>query len=215
MAKKEKKIPVSALKGPMSQETVTIPLDGADGVDVVVQKTIPLQEVMQFVADVVASCVDEADGRYMPEVLPFAIKAHVLTSYTNLTLPSDVKKQYDLIYNTKVVDQVVDQINQVQYFEILDAIQARVKYATRKMSNLATEKVNELLVRMEAFADNAEQMFAGVDGQDIAALMQNLAGAGSVDEAKLVEAVFSAQKSEVEGSGSRMDNVVELRKTEE
>lgn len=122
---------------------------------------------------------------------------------------------YDLIYNTKVVDQVVDQINQVQYFEILDAIQARVKYATRKMSNLATEKVNELLVRMEAFADNAEQMFAGVDGQDIAALMQNLAGAGSVDEAKLVEAVFSAQKSEVEGSGSRMDNVVELRKTEE
>lgn len=124
MAKKEKKIPVSALKGTMSQETVTIPLDGADGVDVVVQKTIPLQEVMQFVADVVASCVDEADGRYMPEVLPFAIKAHVLTSYTNLTLPSDVKKQYDLIYNTKVVDQVVDQINQVQYFEILDAIQA-------------------------------------------------------------------------------------------
>ena len=66
MAKKEKKIPVSALKGTMSQETVTIPLDGADGVDVVVQKTIPLQEVMQFVADVVASCVDEADGRYMP-----------------------------------------------------------------------------------------------------------------------------------------------------
>ena len=64
MAKKEKKIPVSALKGTMSQETVTIPLDGADGVDVVVQKTIPLQEVMQFVADVVASCVDEADGRY-------------------------------------------------------------------------------------------------------------------------------------------------------
>ena len=77
MAKKEKKIPVSALKGTMSQETVTIPLDGADGVDVVVQKTIPLQEVMQFVADVVASCVDEADGRYMPEVLPFAIRSWI------------------------------------------------------------------------------------------------------------------------------------------
>lgn len=64
---------------------------------------------------------------------------------------------------------------------------------------------------MEAFADNAEQMFAGVDGQDIAALMQNLAGAGSVDEAKLVEAVFSAQKSDGV-SGEEDGNLIELHK---
>ena len=37
----------------------------------------------------------------------------------------------------------------MQYYEILDAVSSRVAYATRKMGNLATEKVNELLVRME------------------------------------------------------------------
>ena len=197
MAKKEKKVPVSKLTGTINKETATIPLDGAEGVDIVVQKTISLQEMMQFVVDVVASCVDEAAGTYRPEVLPFAIKAHVLESYTNLSLPTDAKKQYDLVYNTKVVEQVVEQIDPVQYYEILDAVSSRVAYATRKMGNLATEKVNELLVRMEAFADNAEQMFAGLDGEDLS------------------DAVFSAQKFTAESVEDRGDNVVELRKTEE
>ena len=215
MAKKEKKVPVSKLTGTINKETATIPLDGAEGVDIVVQKTISLQEMMQFVVDVVASCVDEAAGTYRPEVLPFAIKAHVLESYTNLSLPTDAKKQYDLVYNTKVVEQVVEQIDPVQYYEILDAVSSRVAYATRKMGNLATEKVNELLVRMEAFADNAEQMFAGLDGEDLSALMQNLAKSDGLDEEKLVDAVFSAQKFTAESAEERTDNVVELRKTEE
>ena len=216
MAKKEKKVPVSKLAEAMNREEVSIPLDGVEGVNIVVQRVIPLQEVMQFVVDVVASCVDEAEGKYMPEVLPFAIKAHVLTSYTNLSLPTDVKKQYDLVYNTKVVDQVVGKIDQVQYLEILDAINSRIKYATRKMSNAMVDRINEMLVHMKAFADNTEKMFSGVNGEDLASLMQNLARSGGLDEGKLVDAVFAAQKSEGKGTeGSLGNNVVELRKPEE
>lgn len=211
MAKKEKKVQVSKLAEAMNREEISIPLDGVEGVNIVVQRVIPLQEVMQFVVDVVASCVDEAEGKYMPEVLPFAIKAHILTSYTNLTLPSDVRKQYDLIYNTKVVEQVTEKISQVQYFEILDAIEGRIKYATRKMSNAMAEKINELLVRMTAFADNTEELFSGLDGKDLAALMQSLAKQDGLDESKLVEAVLSAQKGETDSGDG---NVIELHKPE-
>ena len=215
MAKKEKKVPVSKLTGTINKETATIPLDGAEGVDIVVQKTISLQEMMQFVVDVVASCVDEAAGTYRPEVLPFAIKAHVLESYTNLALPADAKKQYDLVYNTKVVEQVVEQIDPVQYYEILDAVSSRVAYATRKMGNLATEKVNELLVRMEAFADNAEQMFAGPGWRGPLCPDAEPGKVRWTGRREVVDAVFSAQKFTAESAEDRGDNVVELRKTEE
>lgn len=189
-----KKISVNKLESVANHNIISVPLHGAEEVEITIKKSISLKEVLQFVEDVVSTCVDAETGAYMPETLPFLIKAHVLTSYANFNLPANAEKQYDLIYNTTAVSQVMEHINQEQYHEIVDAIYSKIQHNLAVMESSLAEQMNDLLARMSAFTENSEKLFDGLSGSDISALVSNLASASNVDEKKLVDAVFQAQK---------------------
>lgn len=201
MAKKEKRISINKLESTMTSPVVSVPMKGVDGVDIIIRRTLPLNDVLQFVANVVSSCIDEETGTYTPEVVPFAIKANVLTYYANFSLPSNVEKQYDLIYNTTAVKQVMDHINMIQYEEIVDAIDEKIAYVCSMMTTAAVQQVNAIAQRMEDFANKSEELFSNVTGEDMANLMRNLSSVGKVDERSLVRAVFDAQNE----SGTGVD----------
>lgn len=194
MAKKEKKISINKWESIMTSPIVTIPLSDAEDVEIVIQRTLPLNDVLQFVTDAVAACIDADTGAYTPEVLPFVVKMNVLTIYANFTMPANVEKQYDLIYNTDVVDRVMAHINKEQYGEIVSAINEKIEYECAIMTSAAVSQVNELASRMEEFAGKTQALFSDVSGDEVSALMHNLSSIGNVDERAMVHAVFEAQK---------------------
>lgn len=217
MSKKTNRISINKLESTMMNNTITVPMDEHQDIDITIRRVLPLQDVLQFVEDVVSSCIDAETGRYIPEIQAFTVRASVLTRYANFTLPKDPAKQYDLIYNTTAFFQVMNHIDRVQYDEILYAINKRIDHEVSMMESTMATQMSDLTEKINTFIDNSEAMFGSVDGGDMSALVKNLVNADSIDEEKLVEAVYKARKNEdnnkndnpiVESSG----DVVTLRK---
>ena len=211
MAKKESRISINKLESTMQEQTVTIPLEGTEDVNIVIRKTLPLKDMMQFVEDIVSSCVGVQEQKYMPEIIRFMLDAGVLTRYANFNLPSNIEKQHDLIYNTGALEQVKQHINLDQFYEIETCARNRIAHEAAIIESAAAVKVNELLARFEAIADQLEGVFGGVNTEEINALVQNLAGVDALDEEAMARAVLSAQEGTSEGSS---DNVVVFPKGE-
>lgn len=217
MSKKSNRISINKLESVVQNNTVTVPMDGNPDTEIIIRRVLPLQEVLQFVEDVVSSCVDEETGQYIPEIQAFTVRASVLTRYANFTLPKDPEKQYHLIYNTDVFQQVMGHIDRVQYDEILYAINERIRHNVAMTESALSARMTELTAKLNSFIDSSEEMFGAVEGNDMAALVKNLANAGNIDEGKLVEAVFDAQKKESGSSGGDVviasdGDIVTLRK---
>lgn len=221
MSKKVNKISINKLESTMTNNVVSFPMNGYPDIEVTVRRVLPLHDVMQFVADVVSTCVDTETGEYIPEVQAFAVRSSVLTMYANFTLPKDPQKQYDLIYNTTAFQQVLDVIDRVQYDEILYSINERIKHEVAMMESTMARQVAELTDNMTRFIKNSEEVFGSVHGDDMGALIKELSKMGKVDEEKLVNAVINSghepKPSEPdEASDISMDGkVITLHKSKE
>lgn len=190
MGKKEKRISVNSLESIMSRQTVTVPLEGADGVEMVIRRTLPLRDMLQFVADAVSACADSGNGTYAPEVIPFAIRANVLTFYANFTLPSSVEKQYELVYGTNAVEQVMRHINLVQYREIVDAVQSKIKHERSLMESTAVRQLNELTRSMQALSDKGSELFSGITQDDVNGMVRGLSAMEDLDRKDVVREIL-------------------------
>ena len=68
MSKKVNKISINKLESTMTNNVISFPMNGYPDIEVTVRRVLPLHDVMQFVADVVSTCVDMETGEYVPEV---------------------------------------------------------------------------------------------------------------------------------------------------
>lgn len=196
MAKKESRISINKLEGVLNTLTTSVPLPGNPDVEVKIRHNLHLSEVLQFVENVVSSCVDAESGTFYPEIMWFSIYSSVLTMYANFNLPSNVEKQYDLIYNTDAVELVMGYINRSQYDEIVNAIQSRIDHERKIMENALFGKMAELVERMTAYAQQSDTLFGAVDNEDMASLVKNLADIGKIDEDKLIHALVESRNKE-------------------
>lgn len=196
MARANSYISVNKFKKILQDNTVDIALDGTDDVRIEITRTLSLMDMLQFVENVISSCIDVDTGTYTPEVLDFAIKEEILTKYANFRLPSSIEKRYELIYNTDAVDQVTEHINQVQLHEIRNAIDARINYSLSIITGALTGKVNEMTSQLNEFVRSAKKAFTGINPNDISVLADSLSNMRGIDEVKLADAIKTAQKEE-------------------
>ena len=163
-----------------------------NGMEVVVNRVLPMNVMLEFVDYVVKTCFSE-EGEYMPEVKDFAIKSCLLEMYANFDLPKDISERYAAIYNSDIVDAVLNHIEGRQFGEIINAIES-------KISNMA--QMNRLNQEFENLTSSMENMFSGVSTDDVAKLI-NAVSNGDIDEGKVVQA-FASQ--------SRKNKVVPMTK---
>ena len=217
MTKKAGRISINKLESAMRNSIVAVPMDGHPEIEITIRRVLPLQEVLQFVEDVVSSCVDEETGQYIPEIKSFMVRASVLTRYANFTLPKDPEKQYDLIYNTDVFSQVFANIDREQYDEILYAVDERIRHSVAMMESTAASQMTELMAKINSFVNSSEKLFGSIDKEDMSALVKNLSNIDGIDEGKLVRAMLDTKKQDtVNVSDSPVvssdGNVLTLRK---
>ena len=112
-----------------------------NGMSVVVNRVLPMETMMEFVDYVTKTCFGD-DGEYLPEVKDFAIKSCLLEMYANFNLPEDLPTRYAVIYNSDIVDAVLNHIEGRQFGEIINAIE-------HKVSNIAQANIQAVMNQMQ------------------------------------------------------------------
>ena len=191
MAKKMARISINKWEKALDNNVTEIPLYGVDGVTISIRYSISLMEMLQFVDDVVESCVNGETGEYLPEIKDFAIDKGVLSVYANFSMPDDVAKQYELIYNTEALEQVRRNINIEQLNSIVRAIDKKIDHKLAMMQSTAAMQTNEVVSRLNDLADQLEKSVSGMTSKDIQKFVSSIGNMHGIDEAKLARAVLA------------------------
>lgn len=148
--------------------------------DVVIQvrTTLPLEDAMGFVRDIVATCVDDENAAYSPELFDFAVRLYTLMYYANIDLSKDAKKAYQILYNTGIFDQVSESVQAEQLVELIESAEKKIEHWKNILSSSVAGKVADLMKKMEEVMAGSEQMMETIDGDEFKAAVARLADAG-------------------------------------
>lgn len=192
MAKKEKRISINALEKIAEEQFAQIIEVKWQDLDVTIKRTLPMQEMLLFVKEVTEACFLE-DGTFVPEIMEFAIKSGVLTHYANFNLPSDLKKQYWLIYNTDAANMIYQHINLEQFNEIVESINRKIDHMCDTDIASVKAELNDLNNAFGKIGEQFSAMFDGIDTSDLQRVIEAVGDEG-VNEEKIVSAYVEHMK---------------------
>lgn len=194
MAKDIDRVSINNFEQALAKDNViTETLVDTEDVTIQIKKTITLPEMMLFVQEVVEACIDGETGEYIPEAYDFAIRSAVLTHYANFAMPANLEKQYWLIYNTRAFQQVLNNINEQQFNDIIRAIDRKVKYMLDVMSSAAVSKINEVIAKFNDVAAVSTKMFDGASPDDMAKFINGITKLKDMKEEDIAQAIVKAQ----------------------
>lgn len=193
MANKIKRIPINALEKCV-KEAAGEPIVTREwrGINVNIKVRLGLQEMMTFVDGVVKTCFTENDNQYTPEVLDFAIRSSVLEMYANFTLPSNIGKQYELVYGCDVYGTILETIDRNQFDAMLRAIDVKIAHFASANIEAVTRQVDDVYASLNALEERLSAVFQGIDNDAITGLVGAMAD-GKFDEEKLVQAYLETK----------------------
>lgn len=119
-----------------------------NGIEVTTKRTLTLEEMLEFVNNVVSSCFSSDTNTYMPEIKDFVIKSNILRKYTNISLPANLKHQYEIIYNSDICTHIISRIEPTQYNEMLCSIEEKINHIAQgniERLNKQAEEFNRVL----------------------------------------------------------------------
>lgn len=199
MAKmKLKRISVNAFEKAVVDTYVPFENFEWNGIDVLVKKTLPLKEMLEFIDGVTKSCFNEDTNAYRPEVKEFAIKIFVLEKYANFTMPKNIESKYDLIYQSDIVSCVLKYINMEQYNEIITAINQKVNNLAQANIEAVNIQMNNLYNAFDNLQSNLDTMFAGVNPDELKNAIGYISNGQVFGDDKVLE-LYSKTVSDSEG----------------
>lgn len=186
MAKAIKKVSVNAIDNAIKEnipESVTV---SWNGLDIVVKTSLTFSEMLTFVNDVVNSCVGD-DGDLMVEAKEYLVRYNFLVMYTNVNMPESLEHKYKIACCTDLVDTLAGYVCQTQFNNIMDSIDCKLQYIGDKNVAGIERQAQRFVDVMEDFQQKMEEMYSGIDADDIKKLVESI-GNGRIDEEKIVNA---------------------------
>ena len=92
------------------------------GIAVTVRTILPMSEAISFVDGIMKACYDKTHDIIMPEVMDFAFRFYVVTSYAHVEMPDNIEEQYELLYCTDVFDVIANAVNHAQLKSLRDTV---------------------------------------------------------------------------------------------
>lgn len=161
-----------------------------NGIEVTVKKNLSLNEMLEFVNIVVSTCFSNESNSYMPEVRDFATRICILDKYANFTMPKNIETQYELVYCTDAVEQVLQHVNSNQFNEIELSISKKIDNMSQANIEAVNKQMNELFNEFNNLQNSLASLFDGIENIDIRAFAGAISN-GGIDEEKLVKAYTS------------------------
>lgn len=189
----EKKVSINELENAINGKFENIISKEWIGIDVKIKRVIGVSDMIRFVRRVVDTTYED-DSEFMPEATEFAFKSCLVEFFTNLRMPSNAEKQYDIIYGTDIVDVILDVVSDSQIRDIRAAIKEHISHRNHVDALASAMKISELTNKVEAMVDSFGNMFDGISGEDIKNIAKSVVN-NKIDEEKLVSAFVDSKDS--------------------
>lgn len=197
MAKREKKISVNELEKAIGDTRPVQTEIEWNGLKILVKEMLALDEVSDFVNAVTTACFDVDNYTFHPEWRDFVIRVAVVDLYTNLTMPRNPQKVYDILYRTQLFDAIVENVNRDQFDDIMRATNEKIRFFEHNLTAVAGTQMVRLANTMEELQSSLGSMIDGVGPDDLRNVVNALAN--GMDEQKLAQAVLQERGSNPEG----------------
>lgn len=197
MAKKKiNRISINALEEVVQKTYENTQTVEWNGIDVVINKSLSLEDLIKFADSVVKSCFNGDTGEYMPWIKDFAIRSNIMEMYANFTLPKNLEAQYNLVINSGAVEMILNHVNAAQFNELIRSIDAKIQNFADANVNMAFSKLNDVVASFDGLQEKMSSLFAGVDAADVSKLIGAISD-GAFSEDAVVKA-YMEQKQQAE-----------------
>lgn len=180
------KISISAVENVMKELGPQIVEVDWHGNNLVIKKTLSLQEMLSFVDGVVNGCFNQDTFEYMPEAKDFVLMASIVEYYSNVRLPDNIERKYALLHNTDLVSTIVENFDSRQFEEMNRAIASKVKSRVDSNTERLAKMIAEIGDRVLAVVNQFSEAYADVTKDDINNIIHAVSG-GKIDEDKIVK----------------------------
>lgn len=179
--------------------------------DVVIQvrTTLPLEDAMGFVRDIAATCIDDENAEYSPELFDFAVRLYTLMYYANIDLSKDAKKAYQILYNTGIFDQVSESVQAEQLVDLIEAAEKKIEHWKNILSSSVAGKVSDLMKKMDEVMSGSEQMMEAIDGEEFKAAVARLADSGVLNSAQTTTPPSPVTPDDMEKANALMAGMIQ------
>jgi len=201
MANKTKKISITSLEKALHDDGLLNNEEHLEwnGLDITVKKRLSLREVMSFVQYIVDNCVRKSDGEYLPEVLDFLINNGVIEYYTNISLPENSERRYDIVCACRPLINCIKQvIDGEQYDELCQAIRSKVYFEARTNIDAIIERAENTQAEVESVSSMLSKMLDDIDPDTFKNVIESIANNG-IDEGKIMDAYMKHVEGDVNG----------------
>lgn len=166
-----------------------------NGVEVEIKNTLSFEEMASFIGSVVSNCINNKTGEYISGVFDYAFKSSLFEYYTNITLPKDIEKRYELMYHSGFANIILENIDREQISAITKAIKEKIKITTDVNKAEFVRQQKEFYDSLNALKERLEGLLGSITPEDIKGIV-NAVSNGSIDEEKLVKAYIENTKTE-------------------
>ena len=134
-------------------------------VTIIVKRVLSFKNRIMFVSEVVDNCFDD-NGEFIPAVKDIAFKVAILKYFTNITLPENPSKTYNLIIHSDIFSQIECAIDENEYYELCNEVDGAITY--RKENAIASQKAELLKISntMNAMTEHYTKLFEDVNIQE-------------------------------------------------
>lgn len=191
MANKVKKISINALEKCIERKPETVNIEW-NGLDITIKTRLSFEEMMAFVDDVAESCFAADTKAFIPVAKDFVIGCLVIEMYSNLTLPQNVNKKYEIVSGCDVVDVILENVDKAQFDNIVKSINEKIRYLIEENLAQATIKTNDLLYSVSDIESKVGDLVSKITPDDMRTLITSISN-GKLDEGKLMEAYLESK----------------------
>lgn len=158
------------------------------GVEITVKTQISFTDLMALVQSVSRSCFAADNGEYIPQVKELALRAGVVESYSNVRLPDNLDRKYEILMATDLYESVLEHINPKQAEQLLASVDEKVSAMADANIAQMQHRIDEQVKAMNDLFTQMQEIFSGVSADDLQTLTKALAQHGALDEEKMMNA---------------------------
>ena len=163
-----------------------------NGINVKIKFSLSLKDSMEFVDYVTKMCFGDG-GEYTPEIRDFATKVCLVEKYTDLLLPDDASERYFILYNSDLINVLLEHINENQFEEMLHSIDIKINYIAQSNIEAVNTQLQAVYNEFENLVNQFEKLFSEVSPEDMKSLFGALTG-GTIDEEKFIKSYLEQSK---------------------
>ena len=188
-----------------NKTVISYEVGNGEPVDVEVTPLLSLNDADNFVECVIEGVFD--NDTYKPALFELVFSQAILYFYTNLKSDMKSEKLIQIVYNTNIVDRVIENVNKMQFADINDALEKAIEF--KKQSILSEQRKllsetnmtmrieqNEVISKMDSVINLFKNISNGLDDYGKKQLAEDINKIANTDEKVIVDNILDFQEKQ-------------------